>query len=256
MPLDEPRRRGPKSRAAFARTKLWPVGSTLRIRFLGGTDVQRQRVREVAVLWTRYANLDFQFLEDADAGPSDMRVAFQEGQGSWSYVGTDCRSIPQSAPTMNLGWSERGTILHEFGHAIGLQHEHQQVAGGIEWNREVVMASLSGPPNYWSAEQIESNVLRKLNPTDIVGSDFDLESIMLYDYPKEWTLNGIETKRHQYLSVQDRAWAHRVYPGREYPNPDTEGPAEAAEAGCKCLTGLLCTLFRSDVSGASGTNKS
>jgi hypothetical protein len=41
---------------------------------------------------------------------------------------------------MNLGWldagfadattKERGTILHEFGHALGLLHEHQSPARG------------------------------------------------------------------------------------------------------------------------------
>ena len=44
---------------------------------------------------------------------------------------------------MNLGFIDRGTILHEFGHALGLIHEHQSPAsGGFEWDREEVLSPL------------------------------------------------------------------------------------------------------------------
>ena len=40
---------------------------------------------------------------------------------------------------MNLGFVDRPTVLHEFGHALGLIHEHQSpFKGGFEWNREEV----------------------------------------------------------------------------------------------------------------------
>ena len=54
--------------------------------------------------------------------------------GSWSCVGTDIMKVEPSSPTMNLSWvsdtedtddTEQGVILHEFGHTIGLGHEHQ-----------------------------------------------------------------------------------------------------------------------------------
>jgi hypothetical protein len=40
----------------------------------------------------------------------------------------------------------RGYGAHEFGHAIGLAHEHQNPKGGIEWNEEVVIRECSDPP--------------------------------------------------------------------------------------------------------------
>ena len=40
---------------------------------------------------------------------------------------------------MNLGFVDRPTVLHEFGHALGLIHEHQSpFKGGFEWDREEV----------------------------------------------------------------------------------------------------------------------
>ena len=62
---------------------------------------------------------------------------------------------------MNLGFLDGGTAGHEFGHAIGLAHEHQNPAGGIEWNEARVIQDLSGPPNNWDEAQIRHNVLKK-----------------------------------------------------------------------------------------------
>jgi len=44
---------------------------------------------------------------------------------------------------MNLGFVDRPTVLHEFGHALGLIHEHQSpFKGGFEWNKDEVRGSL------------------------------------------------------------------------------------------------------------------
>ena len=50
---------------------------------------------------------------------------------------------------MNYGWLTpdsdddelRRVVLHEFGHALGLIHEHQNPEGGIEWNEPAVKAA-------------------------------------------------------------------------------------------------------------------
>ena len=63
---------------------------------------------------------------------SDIRIGFDSSDGAWSYIGTD--------------YIDRGTILHKFGHTLGLIHEHQSPAsGGFQWNREEVIKCLSGP---------------------------------------------------------------------------------------------------------------
>ena len=67
------------------------------------------------------------------------------GQGSWSYLGTDAARVPKECFTMNLGFVDRPTVLHEFGHSLGLIHEHQSpFPGGFEWNRENVSESCDG----------------------------------------------------------------------------------------------------------------
>lgn len=228
--------RGGPLRAIIDFRKLWVNGSTLGVRFMGGTAAQHALVKEQADCWTQHANLNFDFNNASDA---EIRIAFDPNDGAWSYVGTDAREQPPNAPTMNLGFTDGGTPAHEFGHAIGLHHEHQNPAGGIQWNREEVIRALSGPPNNWSVQQIEFNVLNKYSVDQIRGTEFDPDSIMLYFFPATWTTNGIGTKDNPVLSVTDKAFiaSAMAYPGRGGTGPkpvvlpvrDTSGTA--AEIG-------------------------
>lgn len=190
-------------RAIIAPDKLWPNGSTLSVLFMEGTAAQKALVKEQAGWWEAVANLHFDFNDDPDA---DIRITFNKDLGAWSYIGVDAASIPKDSATMNLGFTEGGTVAHEFGHAIGLHHEHQNPAGGIEWNEDVVIESLSGPPNRWSEKKIRHNVLNKYRVDQVKGTEFDPDSIMLYFFPDSWVKNGTGTRANDTLSATDKAF--------------------------------------------------
>lgn len=190
-------------RAVLEFRKMWINGSTLRVRFMGGTAAQRASVREQAQRWTEHANLTFEFSDALDA---EIRIAFDPDDGAWSYIGTDAKKIAQNQPTMNIGFEDGGTAAHEFGHAIGLGHEHQNPSGGIEWNEAVVIRDLGGPPNNWTPEQTRHNVLEKYKADQIRGTAFDGDSIMLYFFPGKWTKSGKGTKANDDLSQMDKAF--------------------------------------------------
>jgi hypothetical protein len=199
--------------------KEWINGSTLRVRFMGGTEEQHAAVRRETMWWQLACNLKFAFTNDADA---EIRICFNEDDGAWSYVGTDAKFIPFEHPTMNLGWTDGGVIAHEFGHAIGLSHEHQNPAGGIQWNEEAVYRDLSGPPNWWDKETIRHNVLSKYSFDQIRGTAFDRDSIMLYFFPASWTRNGVATKENHVLSPRDIEFVGKVL----YPRPTPIDPVQ------------------------------
>jgi hypothetical protein len=189
-------------------------GSTLHVKFLGGSSSKKATAREQANWWAEHANLKFEF---DDAPNAEIRIAFDSNDGAWSYVGTDARGIPLNEPTMNLGFLDGGTAGHEFGHAIGLAHEHQNPAGGIQWNEPVVIASLAGSPNFWDEATTRHNVLTKYAANQINGTNFDGDSIMLYFFPAQWTLNGIATKENEVLSAMDKSF---VAGAKMYPKSD------------------------------------
>ncbi len=211
--------RAGRTRAISPIGKTWMNGSRLSVRFIGGSAAQRAKVKEQAGWWSAVANLAFDF---NDAPNADFRIAFDEGDGAWSYIGTDCRSIPLNQPTMNLGFLDGGTVAHEFGHAIGLAHEHQNPAGGIQWNEAVVIREMAKSPNFWDAQTTRHNILHRYRADQINGTAFDPESIMLYFFPAEWTTNGIGTKANEVLSRMDKQFiaGAKMYP-KTAPTVDT-----------------------------------
>ncbi|WP_447984702.1 M12 family metallopeptidase [Nitrospira sp. Nam74] len=208
-----PTTRGPQGRvrAISPIGKTWMNGSTLRVRFMDGTPAQQATARKQAAWWTQFANLKFDF---NDAPNAEIRITFDANDGAWSYVGTDCRGIPVNEATMNLGFLDGGTAGHEFGHAIGLAHEHQNPAGGIQWNEQVVIREAAKSPNFWDEATVRHNILNKYKMDQINGTAFDPDSIMLYFFPASWTLNGIGTKANDVLSSMVKAFiaGAKMYP--------------------------------------------
>lgn len=220
-----------RSRAIAPIGKTWPNGSRLKVRFLGGTEAQRQTARSQAAWWSDVANIGFDF---GTASNAELRIAFDSNDGAWSYIGTDCSQIPLNEPTMNLGFLDGGTAAHEFGHAIGLAHEHQSPSGGIEWKEDLVISAMAGSPNFWDEATTRHNILRKYRVDQIKGTQFDGKSIMLYFFPGSWTVSGIGTNANEILSDLDQQFiaGAKMYP-RKGP---TVSSATVLEVGAKRRT--------------------
>jgi hypothetical protein len=199
------------SRALGPRGKTWMNGSTLRVRFIGGTDADHALVRAQAGWWQEAANLRFEF---CNAPGAEIRIAFEPSEGAWSYMGTDASDIPFSHPTMNLGFLERGIAAHEFGHAIGLAHEHRNPVAGIRWNEEAVIRAMAAAPNFWDEATTRHNILRKYAVDQIGGTEFDGDSIMRYFFPPEWTVGAAGSPGNEVLSALDKELVAgaRMYP--------------------------------------------
>jgi hypothetical protein len=203
-------------RMALVRASQWQPGDIIRAAFLDGESSMQERVKSVASTWLDYADLILYFVDSPD--DVDIRISFLQ-PGSWSYIGTDCRRISPLEPTMNYGWltpdcsddDVSAVVLHEFGHAFGCIHEHQNPAGGIKWNKEVVYAYYAGPPNYWSKETVDHNIFESYDEDLTVHSRLDPNSIMMYPIDRSWTLDGFEVAFKTKLSATDKDFVRQMY---------------------------------------------
>jgi len=209
------------TRSAILDAVKWDPSATITICFLEGDVSLQNRVKNVALEWTEFANLNLSFVQQP---PADIRIRFEPGQGSWSYLGKQCLQITdEGTATMNYGWLTplstdeelRTVVLHEFGHALGLIHEHQNPQGGIKWNEDAVVNDLSKPPNKWDLEKIRANMFAKYE--GVTATNVDPESIMLYPIPKSWTLpdeSGMQfsSGTNSVLSEVDKEFIRKCYP--------------------------------------------
>jgi serralysin len=217
----DPEEMGRITRMALVNSKKWNAGSKLKCRFLDGSSKMRKKVEKIAHHWEKHANLRFDFVT---SGPAEIRVSFYADSGSWSAVGRDAlnsRYFPLHQPTMNYGWLRDDSrddeysrvVLHEFGHAIACVHEHQSPKFTRRWNTAAVMRYFQGPPNYWTPDDIRSNVLGKYSPSGVSATEFDPQSIMLYSFDGRLFADGRgATNSNTSLSLRDIKMIKEMYP--------------------------------------------
>ena len=206
-----------RPRAAVERFKLWQNGRTLRVRFLDGVATVQDKVREIAREWEDVANLTLQFVT---SGTAEIRISFAEQGFSWSTVGTDALTVPRADPTMNYGWLEPDTELteyqrvvrHEFGHALGMIHEHQNpdALGKIPWDKPKVYEYYARQG--WSRADVDANLFDVYDEDSTNFTAFDPDSIMQYAIPEELTIGTYSVGWNTDLSATDIAFMQAQYP--------------------------------------------
>jgi hypothetical protein len=190
-----------ETRAFFilSNNKKWVNGTLIKYMFVEGPKEQRDVVKKAFQQW-KDLGIGLSFSETDQVDESIVRIGFDQTDGSWSYVGRDILTIPKPDRTMNFGWDLTAdaygltTALHEIGHTIGFQHEHQSPFAGIVWNTDAVYREFSGPPNNWPKDQIDSNIINKIPANQLTGSKWDPTSIMEYEFGPGLVIEPAEFK--------------------------------------------------------------
>lgn len=142
-----------------------------------------------------------------------IRISFDTSLGAWSLVGTDCAKEKNPKPTMNLGWLDVGTIIHEFLHTLGAIHEHQNPRGTeIDWNKNKLF-EWGKETQGWNKQTVQQNIIDRYSIDQINGSKYDPYSIMLYFYDSDLTEDDKGTRQNVRLSPTDVIWMSKMYPG-------------------------------------------
>lgn len=194
---------------------LWNNGATLKVKFLSGSKVLQNKVKAAANEWMRFGNIKFQYVT---SGPADFRVFLGKGNGHNSYVGTVCGMIDPDQETMNLDTADltndislKGTVMHEFGHALGLLHEHSSPISGIKWNKEKIYKVYEESYG-WSKDDVDFQVFEVYKTFYTNGTQYDPKSIMHYSIEPWETLNGYSVPWNNYMSPGDKELIAALYP--------------------------------------------
>ena len=214
------------TRAVGSPGLVWP-GKIVTIAFNGGDPAVYPLIESAASEWTangsriklsfRKADGSFRtWRENVVTPQADIRIGFftdPRRDGYWSVVGKLARRINPNEATMNfaeLGMAlspyyngarrdewfrsySHSTILHEFGHALGLSHEHFHPKCQADLDIEAAVTSMRDEPNNWSEDQARYNVdartyFASLASQPGTGSvtfspTSDRASVMLYYFP-------------------------------------------------------------------------
>lgn len=194
---------------------LWAQGKALNVYFFDGENDLTNVTLKVASEWSEYCNITFTATNDVNK--SHIRVAFKK-EGHWSYIGNAALAIPRNEPTINFELGKKDMhsldfkriVLHEFGHALGLIHEHQSPAAKMLWKKDYIYLIYS--TNYgWSKEMVDRNLFNEFDRANLRYSELDKKSIMAYYVPKEYTENSIEFPLNYELSEMDKKYIGELY---------------------------------------------
>lgn len=252
------------------RAVLWQPGQTLTVAFESGTVDLHRKIAEHAQTWPRFGNLKLDFgwsekdgeyrsfsYQDPDY-QADIRISFRSGNdwgGDWSAIGSQSIKTGYYGPgdpSMNLESAAgedmdkvelRDLVLHEFGHALGAEHEHQSPESGCDqqwrWDddpgyvsttgdygqliddyygrRPGVYSYYKGAPDYWGRKKVDFNLRQLTDSSALDAGQFDDASIMMYRFPASFLWDGEASSCYWKgvkgeLSPLDKSRIGEVYP--------------------------------------------
>ncbi|CAI8913690.1 M12 family metallopeptidase [Pseudomonas sp. IT-P4] len=204
---------GRNKRGVAIHSKFWASHRTLKIAFLNPpSSAHREAAIKAIKVWQPSINLKLDFVNGTEG---DIRITM-EPPLNYSAIGTDAMLRGPDENTMNIGTDPEhpgfeATVLHEFGHALGMQHEHQHPKADIPWNKPAVYDFYLSAYQ-WSKEEVDHNLFKLLEDKLTRTTVYDPTSIMHYPISNELTTGDWSVQKNTILSQNDRRLMRKIYP--------------------------------------------
>jgi hypothetical protein len=212
--------------AVLIKDKQWKQGSTLNILFLDGDSRLFDLVETISSQWVQNTTLKFNFYRDLTKAPKNTHIRISFLRYGGSSLG-DHKDYSSMFPTMNLAdlrssdISDSGIerlVLHEFGHALGLEHEFrsfhwpygkvpiQSIIVNCYPKMEAIGYSKNGAHQH--CREINKTIEKRVSRT----TAYDELSVMNYPMPFKLPSGANKTiKPTSRLSFLDRYAIHNWY---------------------------------------------
>ena len=188
-----------------------------------GTGTFEKHVRDIVTEYVApYVNLKLNFINTQTPSASGALITVTNDPSRLSsstvsgMTSTINKNKMQKAIIIRDGTPKR-TVIHEFGHALGLQHEqyHPDFKVKLDLNA-LVERRMAGNPNLSrevATKDVISQNFRKLDE-NVTGYTplYDKDSVMLYSYAANVTTDGVKIVGGQEFSIMDKAQLRRMYP--------------------------------------------
>ncbi|XP_064401872.1 uncharacterized protein LOC135347766 isoform X2 [Halichondria panicea] len=134
---------------------------------------------------------------------ANIRVKLSDSGGCWSMIGTDAQTVRDlMKPTMMLSLCgychslQESLVIHEFGHALGLEHEHQRSDFWDVLEKHFDLDKMKNDSRVSQDSKMNKNragfgvdwFKKKVGNTEseVVISNYDHKSIMHYWFDIKW----------------------------------------------------------------------
>lgn len=188
-----------EERAIGLKKQIFKPGETVYLNFLNKTDdktvldILKQKAFP-------HINLNFKI------GNKQPQIKIQTNNDKAAISGTT-EGVGTRNPTIKLWSLKQGTILHEFGHALGLKHEQTNPSpdNKIEWNVDEVLKKYKA--KNWKESEIYRQILNRDTSNNVLYTKWDPKSIMNYSITDpNLTQNQMKLYRGAEYSDGDKLW--------------------------------------------------
>jgi V8-like Glu-specific endopeptidase len=218
----------PKEKLLFY-SRLWPLHAQIKVAFDGEHKELYKRVAALAQQWTEDTTIAFDFGKADEfygwsAIDKDYRYPVRVGfapDAFYSYMGSECALAAPNEKTISLTPPEgdndkrwEWSVLHEFGHVLGIPHifNHPDARADISADGVDRVFGPAARSLLFTPADLNWTPLRPFPP-----------SVMSYMFTEEMLVHGRESRWFQprpiaALSVYDRQLVHLMY-GKDADRP-------------------------------------